>query len=112
MSEAVVNKNSELIATRWAKALMELALEDEKVSKEDILDDLREISNTIKSSDELDNVINNPSVSVSEKQVVLCKLFQNNVVNTGLEEQTEMENHLKAFIQNYTNRMIDNTLCE
>lgn len=40
------------------------------------------------------------------------KLFKKNIVNTGVAEQTEMENYLKAFIQNYTNRMIDNTLCE
>lgn len=73
------NKN-ELVSKRWAKALMELALEDEKISKEDILDDLREISNTIESSEELKNVINNPSVSTEEKQIVLCKLFQNSIM--------------------------------
>lgn len=40
------------------------------------------------------------------------RLLQNDVLNTGLKEQVEMENYTKAFIQNYTNRMIDNTLCE
>ena len=59
---------------------MELAQEDENVSKEDILDDLLEISNTIDSSEELANVINNPSISTEEKQVVLCKLFQNTIM--------------------------------
>ena len=39
-----VKQNCELVAKRWALALMELALENENVSKEDILDDLREIS--------------------------------------------------------------------
>ena len=76
----VKDKNCELIAKRWALALMELAQEDENISKEDILDDLREVAETIKSSEELDNVINNPSVSTEEKQVVLCKLFQNSIM--------------------------------
>ena len=76
----VKDKNCELIAKRWALALMELAQEDENISKEDILDDLREISDTIKSSEELENVINNPSISTEEKQIVLCKLFQNSIM--------------------------------
>ena len=59
---------------------MELACEDENISKEDILDDLQEISDTINSSEELSNVINNPSISTEEKQIVLCKLFQNNIM--------------------------------
>ncbi len=73
-------QNCELVSKRWAQALMELAQEDENISKEDILDDLKEIAETIDSSEELSNVINNPSVSVEEKQIVLCKLFQNNVM--------------------------------
>lgn len=76
----VRDKNCELVAKRWALALMELAQEDENISKEDILDDLREISETIDSSEELSNVINNPSISTEEKQVVLCKLFQNSIM--------------------------------
>ena len=77
---SVKDKNCELIAKRWALALMELAQEDENISKEDILDDLREIADTINSSEELSNVIDNPSVSSEEKQVVLCKLFQNSIM--------------------------------
>ena len=76
----VKDKNCELVAKRWALALMELAQEDDNISKEDILDDLREIAQTIDSSDELSNVINNPSVSTEEKQIVLCKLFQNSIM--------------------------------
>ena len=68
----VKDKNCELVAKRWALALMELALEDENISKEDILDDLHEISETINSSEELSNVINNPSISTEEKQIVIC----------------------------------------
>ena len=75
-----VKHNNELVAKRWALALMELALEDENISKEDILDDLHEIASTIDSSEELSNVIHNPSISTEEKQIVLCKLFQNSIM--------------------------------
>ena len=75
-----VSQNSELIAKRWAKALMELANENQGISKEDILDDLREVDENIRSSVELSNAINNPSISVEEKQIILCKLFQNNLM--------------------------------
>ena len=75
-----VKQNYGLVAKRWAKALMELACEDKNISKEDILDDLKEITETINSSEELSNVISNPSVSTEEKQIVLCKLFQNSIM--------------------------------
>ena len=75
-----VSQNSELIAKRWAKALMELANENQGISKEDILDDLKEVDENIQASAELSNVINNPSISVEEKQIILCKLFQNNLM--------------------------------
>ena len=76
----VKDKNCGLVAKRWALALMELAQEDENISKEDILDDLHEIAETINSSEKLSNVINNPSISTEEKQIVLCKLFQNSIM--------------------------------
>lgn len=71
---------TELASKKWAKALMELALEDDGISKEDILDDLREIAENITSSEELSNVLNNPSISTEEKQIILCKLFQNKLM--------------------------------
>lgn len=80
MVDSLKDKNTEIVAKRWAKALMELALEDENISKEDILDDLREVANTIESSSELVEVINNPSVSTEDKQIILCKLFQNKIM--------------------------------
>ena len=80
MTAGVKDKNSELVSKRWAHALMELAQEDENISKEDILDDLREIAETINGSEELSSVISNPSVSTEEKQIVLCKLFQNSIM--------------------------------
>lgn len=77
---STVKQNCELVAKRWAKALIELAQENPGISKEDILDDLKEIAENIKSSPELYEVINNPSVSTEEKQIVLCKLFQNKIM--------------------------------
>ena len=71
---------SELAAKRWAKALIELAQENENISKEDILDDLKEVVENIKASDELSNVIKNPSISTEEKQIIICKLFQDKVM--------------------------------
>ena len=75
-----VKQGNELVAKRWALALMELALENENISKEDILDDIEEVADTINNSEELSNVINNPSISTEEKQIVFCKLFQNNIM--------------------------------
>ena len=67
---------AELASKKWAKALIELAQEDENISKENILSDLRSVEETIKSSNELLNVISNPSISTDEKHAVLSKLFQ------------------------------------
>lgn len=72
--------NSELVAKRWAKALMDLAQEEGGVSKDDILDNLREVAQNIEANKELSDMINNPSISVEEKQIVICKLFQNSVM--------------------------------
>jgi len=77
---SLIYKDSELVARRWAKALMELALEDEGISKEDILDDLREVNENIESSAQLSEVLNNPSISTEEKQIVLSKLFETSLM--------------------------------
>ena len=71
---------TELTSKKWAKALIELVIEDESISKENVLEDLRSISETFKSSQELYDVINNPSISTEEKQIVICKLFQNKIL--------------------------------
>lgn len=76
----MTDKNCELVSKRWAHALMELASENPDTSKEDILYELKTISETIESSEELKNVINNPSISTEEKQIVLCKLFQSSIM--------------------------------
>ena len=80
MTEMIKDKNSELVSKRWANALMELVQEDDKISKDDILNELKDISETIESSEELNTVLCNPSISTEEKQIVLCKLFQNRTI--------------------------------
>lgn len=40
------------------------------------------------------------------------RFFKTDVRNTGIPEQNDMENYTKAFIQEYTNRMIENRMCE
>ena len=74
------SQNTELAAKRWAKALMELAQENEGISKETILSNLIDVADNISSSEELQNAVNNPSISVEEKQIVLCKLFEGRVI--------------------------------
>lgn len=81
MTKTLTDKNSELISKRWAHALMELACEDSSLSKDDILNNLQFISDTINNSEELSEVIFNPSISTEEKQIVICKLFQDKVMS-------------------------------
>lgn len=40
------------------------------------------------------------------------RYFKTDLLNIGVPEQSEMEIYTKAFIQEYTNRMIDNRMCE
>ena len=40
------------------------------------------------------------------------RYFKDNLLHSGVQEQDTMENYTKAFIQQYTNRMIDNRMCE
>jgi len=70
---------TELVSKKWAKALIELTREDESVSKDEVLSNLRFIEETINSSDELKNVISNPSISTEEKETILSKLFQDKI---------------------------------
>ena len=80
MTESSKDKNTELVAKRWAKALMDLACEDSSLSKEDVLRDLRFVAETINSSEELSLAISNPSISTEEKQIIVCKLFQDKIM--------------------------------
>lgn len=78
MTGTVKDKNSELVSKRWAKALIELISENNEISAENVLSELKEITETVNSSEELSIAINNPAISTDEKQIILCKLFQEN----------------------------------
>ena len=56
---------TELASKKWAKALIELTQEDEGISKEEVLSDLRGVAENIENS---------------EEQIVISKLFQNRVM--------------------------------
>lgn len=79
MAESLKDRNTEIVSKRWAKALMDLVCEDSNLSKEDVLKDLQFVSDTINSSEELSTVISNPSISTEEKQIMVCKLFQDKI---------------------------------
>lgn len=80
MAESVKQYKSELTAGRWAKALIELTLEDAGLTPEKVLEDLKSIVETIQSSEELSETIKNPAISTAEKQIIICKLFQDKVI--------------------------------
>lgn len=80
MGSSAKLKGSELIAKRWAKALIDLADEDGGISKEEILAELKDINNNISSSKELADMLVNPVVSQEEKQAVLVRLFQSRLM--------------------------------
>ena len=79
MSEIIKDNNSELVAKRWAKALIDLAREDESLSLDAVSDDLDKVVSTMQSSSELMEAFNNPSVSKIEKQIILSKIFQDKI---------------------------------
>ena len=79
MTGSLKDKNTGIVSKRWAKALIDLVCEDSSLSKEAVLNDLKLVSDTINSSEELSSVISNPSISTEEKQIILCKLFQNKI---------------------------------
>ena len=79
MSKIIKDNNSELVAKRWAKALIDLAREDESLSLDAVSDDLDKVVSTMQSSSELMEAFNNPSVSKIEKQIILSKIFQDKI---------------------------------
>ncbi len=107
-------KGAELIAKRWAKALMDLATEDGGESKDDILSDLKNVNENIQASQELAETLVNPIVSQEEKQVVLSKLFQSRVKPvvfnflTGLNSKGRL-GFLEAITEEFQKQLEDLT---
>ena len=68
------------VSARYAKALIELC-ESHSVGKEEIFNDLGNIVDAIKSSQDLINLIKAPNVSKSDKQRVVGKIFEGKINN-------------------------------
>lgn len=75
MNKAEENENK-LAAGRYAKALLELA-DENKISKEVILNELSDITKSVCGSDDLKRVMSSPVISNAEKKNVIVKLFEN-----------------------------------
>ena len=72
--ESAKISNNELVANRWAKSLFELA-GDEGVTREGVLDNLKDIVDTVNASSDLKALFVNPIVTVEEKQDIIEKVF-------------------------------------
>lgn len=74
MNKAEENENK-LVSERYAQALLELV--SDNLSKEDILKELLDITESVKSSGDLNKVMTSPVISNDEKKNVISKLFKN-----------------------------------
>ena len=74
MNIAEENENK-LVSERYAQALLELV--SDNLSKEDILKELLDITESVKGSGDLNKVMTSPVISDDEKKNVISKLFEN-----------------------------------
>lgn len=74
MNKAEENENK-LVSERYAQALLELV--SNNLSKEDILKELLDITESVKGSGDLNKVMTSPVISNDEKKNVISKLFEN-----------------------------------
>lgn len=73
MNKAEENENK-LVSERYAQALLELV--SDNLSKEDILKELLDITESVKGSGDLNKVMTSPVISNDEKKNVISKLFE------------------------------------
>lgn len=92
------------VAKRYAKALNELC-ESNSTAKEDILKDLENIVEVLKSSTELVNLMKTPGVSKSDKQKVIEKIFNGKINKISM-------NFLLYLIEKERFNIIENILVE
>lgn len=76
MTKAEENENK-IVAQRYANALMEFS--GEKLSKEDIFSQIKDVQTSLNNSDDLQKVMSSPIVSNDEKKDVINKIFGNNI---------------------------------
>ena len=96
--------NTNRISVRYAKALFELALEENKAEK--INNDMRLFS-AVSGEPEFRNFLENPVIFPSEKQKVFNKIFKNKVDELSLKffkllSNNNRELFLKAIARNYS----------
>jgi F-type H+-transporting ATPase subunit delta len=80
-NKAQENENK-LVAQRYAKALLDLSSDD--ISKENVLEELSDVTQSVTNSNDLNRVMNSPVISKEEKKNLLVKLFGENTSNTIL----------------------------
>jgi len=88
-----------VISTRYANALMESSLE--KNSFEQVMKDIELVYNTLNSSKELRNVLENPIIPSEKKNKILEEIFSNKI-----------SDEVKSFISLIVNKKRENILLE
>lgn len=76
MNKAIENENK-LVAQRFAKALLELA-DENNLSKDEILSQLQDVCASVKGSYDLEKVMNSPVITNDEKKKIILELFEKN----------------------------------
>nr|YP_010330249.1 ATP synthase CF1 delta subunit [Porphyridium aerugineum]UNJ17965.1 ATP synthase CF1 delta subunit [Porphyridium aerugineum] len=75
-------KVSSKIAQPYAEALLETAFSSNNLQK--VTDDIQNIKNTISSSAELSRALNNPLLTIKNKQIIINKLFKDKISSLTL----------------------------
>ena len=97
-----VKQGNELVAKRWALALMELALEDENISKEDILDDIEQ--SLEEANRELDKMYGSNRIKAMK---TVNKLLEDQITN--LNRRADENAQWAQYDQQMLERSLDNS---
>ena len=77
-----INNDNKLVAQRYAKALLELS--NDGLTKEQIMSEISDVSESLNGSDDLQKLMASPVISGTEKNNVLSKVFEKNISETVL----------------------------
>lgn len=78
----IINNDNKLVAQRYAKALLELS--NDGLTKEQIMSEISDVSESLSGSDDLQRLMASPVISGTEKNNVLSKVFEKNISETVL----------------------------
>lgn len=84
------------VAQRYAKALFQLGVEENKL--EQLENDLTQIENLLSESDEFQSFIANPLISEIEKAKILAELFEGKLSDTGYNFLQLLTEKKRSFI--------------